>query len=146
MIFGQDRDQIRALYCGAWQQHISGQPLEPLQAQIVAVIELHPEYQGLLEKPELALGREYAPETGETNPFLHMGMHLAIREQIGTDRPAGIRDVYRRLLLGNGGDSHALDHRIMECLAEMIWHAQREGEMPDEARYLACIEALDRDR
>jgi len=141
MLFGQDRDQLRRMYCQAWQQYREGQVLEPLQAQIVAVIEQHPEYQPLLENPERALGREYLPELGETNPFLHMGMHLAIQEQVDTDRPAGIRDLYRRLA-AKTGDTHALDHGLMECLAEMIWQAQRDGSVPDEQRYLSCIRAM----
>lgn len=141
MLFGQDRDQMRRFYCAAWQSHRQGRPLEPLQQQIVAVIAQHPEYQSLLDDTERALGSEYLPETGETNPFLHMGMHLAIREQLGTDRPAGIRELYNRLL-ATCGDAHQLDHRIMDCLAEMIWRAQRNGTPPDESAYLACVRSL----
>ncbi|WP_204318325.1 DUF1841 family protein [Serratia marcescens] len=37
-------------------------------------------------------------ELGETNPFLHMGLHLAVREQVATDRPQGIRTVYTKLI------------------------------------------------
>jgi hypothetical protein len=143
MLFGQDRDQLRRVYCEAWQRHRQSLPLEPLQAQIVAVVERHPEYHALLENPEQALGREYPPEMGATNPFLHMGLHLAIQEQISTDRPGGIRDLYRRL---NEvcDDSHSADHRMMECLAEMIWQSQRDGTAPNEQRYLECIAKVSR--
>jgi len=141
MLFGQDRDRLRSLYCEAWRQHREGQPLAPLQAQIVAVVQQHPEYQQLLEDPEQALGRDYLPELGETNPFLHMGMHLAIREQIGTDRPAGIRGLYHSLST-RYPDSHSLEHRLMECLAQMIWEAQRDGQPADEMRYLECVRAI----
>ncbi len=141
MFYGQDRDQLRSLYCQAWRQHQQGQPLQPLQAQIVAVVARHPEYQPLLESPEQALGKEYLPELGETNPFLHMGMHLALQEQVSTDRPAGIRELYQRLSAGYA-DNHELEHRLMECLAEMIWQAQRGAAAPDEQRYLECIRAV----
>lgn len=141
MLFGDDREQLRRIYCEAWQQHRRGGVLEPLQAQIVAVVARHPEYQPLLAKPEQALSREYLPELGETNPFLHMGMHLAIREQVDTDRPAGMRDLYTRLA-AQSADTHALEHRLMECLAEMIWQAQRDGGLPDEEAYLRCIRAI----
>lgn len=141
MLFGQDRDQLRTFYCKAWESQRQGKPLQPLQAQIVSVIEKHPEYQAMLEKPEQALGREYLPELGETNPFLHMSMHLAIREQLDTNRPAGIRDLYHRLLIKTP-DNHELEHKLMECLAEMIWQAQKGGEAPDEARYLSCIRSI----
>ena len=145
MLFGQDRDQLRAFYCQAWQDHRRGKPLQPLQAQIVSVIERHPEYHALLEHPERALSRDYLPESGQTNPFLHMGMHLAIQEQVSTNRPPGIRDLYRQLSL-RCADEHQLQHQLMECLAEMLWQAQRDGTVPDEARYLGCIRALAADR
>jgi hypothetical protein len=143
MLFGQDRGQLRQFYCAAWAAHRTGEPLDPLQTQIVSVIQQHPEYHALLEKPDAAMQREYLPESGESNPFLHMGMHLAIQEQIATDRPVGIRRLYASLL-AKDGDPHELEHRMMECLAEMLWQAQRGGEMPDEKRYQACIEALER--
>ncbi len=141
MLFGQDRNQLRRMYCEAWSRHRQQLPVEPLQSEIVAVIEQHPEYHPLLENPDKALGKEYPPELGETNPFLHMGIHLAIREQVGTDRPKGIRALYQQLSV-NSTDLHELDHRLMECLAEMIWQAQRDGSMPDEERYLDCVRAL----
>ena len=141
MLFGQDRDQLRKFYCQAWESHCQGKPLEPLQARIVAVIEQHPEYQAVLENSEQALAREYLPELGETNPFLHIAMHLAIQEQIDTNRPAGIRELYNRLLIKTG-DRHELEHKLMECLAEMIWQVQKYGKTPDEKRYLACIKSI----
>lgn len=141
MLFGQDRDQLRRLYFEAWQAHQEGLPLEPLQAEIVAVVKLHPEYHALLESPERAIDKDYSPELGETNPFLHMGMHLAIHEQVSTDRPAGIRALYQQLL-AKQKDAHSLEHALMDCLADMIWQAQREGRQPDEAAYLTCIQTL----
>ena len=141
MLLGQDRNQLRQMYCDAWSRHRQHLPVEPLQSEIVAVIEKHPEYHLLLENPDKALGKEYPPELGETNPFLHMGMHLAIREQVGTDRPNGFRALYQKLA-ADSSDLHALEHQLMECLAEMIWQAQRDGSMPDEQRYLDCVRTL----
>ncbi len=145
MLFGQDRNQLRQFYCEAWRVHRAGEPLDPLQTQIAAVIVQHPEYQPLLETPDTTLERDYLPETGESNPFLHMGLHLAIQEQLTTNRPQGIRELFSSLL-SKEGDHHRLEHQLMECLTEMIWRSQRDGAMPDEAKYLACIAALDRER
>ena len=78
---------------------------------------------------------------GQTNPFLHMGMHLAIREQLATNRPAGITETFG-LLMARVQDAHAVEHRMMECLGEALWQAQRSGQEPDEARYLACLRQL----
>jgi len=138
MIFSQNRDQLRQFYCEVWRKHGAGLALEPLEGQIRDVILLHPEYHSLLENPEQALGREYLPEFGATNPFLHMGLHLAIHEQLSTDRPAGIR----ALVIGlrsRWTDMHALEHQMMECLAESLWRSQRDGIPPDEVEYLDCL-------
>ena len=141
MLFGQDRDQLRGVYVEVWKFYRLGKALNPLQAQIVVVIEQYSEYHSLLENADQAVSRDYLPELGETNPFLHMGMHLAIQEQIGSDRPAGIRKLYEQLL-AKRTDSHELQHQLMEYLAEMIWQAQRDGELPDEESYIACIKTL----
>lgn len=140
-MFGQDRDQMRRFYCDVWRKINAQQALEPLEQQLATVIGQHPEYHALLEDAELACSKDYLPEAGETNPFLHMGLHMAIQEQRATDRPAGIKNLYRQLL-HTCPDPHELEHRIMECLSEMIWRAQRYNTIPDEQAYLKCIQAL----
>ncbi len=142
-MFGNDRDSLRRYYRTVWDKATAGQPLEPLEHLIAGVIREHPEYQPVLADPEIALGREYTPEQGQTNPFLHMGMHIAIQEQLGGDRPAGILDVYQRLRR-RMGDSHAVEHRMMECLGETLWEAQRDGVEPDERVYLERLRRLAR--
>jgi len=139
-MFTQDRRELRRLFYQAWQAAQSGQPLAPLSAQIAGVVAMHPEYHGLLET-EQALDRDYLPETGETNPFLHMAMHIALQEQIATNRPAGIGDIHRQLQ-ARLGDPHAAEHQMMTCLMESLWQAQRQGNPPDEQAYLACLQRL----
>lgn len=141
MLFSQNRDQLRQFYCDVWRRHRAGEALEPLEVQVRDVILMHPEYQPLLERPDAALGRDYLPELGETNPFLHMGLHLALHEQVATDRPAGVRALAQRLRLARA-DGHALEHRMMDCLAEAIWRGQRDNTAPDEWEYLRCLERL----
>jgi hypothetical protein len=136
----QNREQLRRMYCDAWRKFRAGAPLEPLEAQLAAVIAEHAEYAPLLESSE-ALSQEFSPEGGRENPFLHLGLHLAIREQVSTDRPAGIARIHaalcRRL-----GDAHAAEHAMIELLAETLWEAQRFGRMPDEQRYLERLRGL----
>jgi len=140
-MFGQDRDEIRQSYLTAWQKAQAGEALDPTQRAIADVVADHPEYQGLLTDPDTALAKDYTPEQGETNPFLHMGLHLALREQVGTDRPTGIRPLHARLA-SRVGDEHEAEHRMMECLGEALWEAQRNGRAPDEAAYLECLKGL----
>jgi hypothetical protein len=140
-MYSQDRDNMRRYFLEAWGKAAAGEPLEPLESQIAGVIREHPEYHALLEKPEAALSREFFPEDGETNPYLHLGLHLAVLEQVATDRPPGIRAHYQQLA-ASAGDVHEAEHRIMECLAESLWEGQRKGRPPDERGYLACVERL----
>lgn len=139
----QSRDQLRLVYVDAWRKRRAGLPMEPLEMQVADVISLHPEYQAVLERPDSVVDRDYSPEGGQSNPFLHMGLHLAVRDQIATDRPPGIRsafnDVVKRL-----GAAHDAEHQLIECLAETMWEAQRSGLPPDEIAYLTRVKQLPR--
>jgi hypothetical protein len=116
------------------------QLLEPMEALIADVIEAHPEYHALLADNDEIKQQEFTPEQGQTNPFLHMGMHIALREQAGSDRPGGIKSIYQRLVAAKG--QHEAEHAMMECLGQALWSAQRNAQAPDEADYLDCLEKL----
>jgi hypothetical protein len=134
----QGRSSLRRMYMEAWRKHREALPVEPVEDQIIRVIEWHPEYADVLEAGDDALEQDYTPESGRTNPFLHMGLHLAIREQVATDRPRGIVDVHRALAQ-RLGDAHAAEHAMIECLGEALWQAQRSGRAPDETAYLEAL-------
>ena len=140
MIFTQDRDKLRALYREVLGKMESGAPMEPLESQIADVLSEHPEYHAAVRDPE-GHDRDYLPESGEVNPWLHMGLHLAIREQVSTDRPAGIRDIWQRLSV-RLGSAHQAEHAMQEQLVEALWTAQRDGTAPDEAAYLEALRSL----
>ena len=139
-MFGTDRNQIRQAYYEAWRKHQANEMLQPLEEMIVGVVALHPEYHGLLDNVDTT-DKDWLPDDGETNPFLHMGMHIAIQEQLSTDRPAGIAGLYTQIVQ-QIGDAHEADHKVMECLGEMLWQAQRDNRMPDEGAYLNCLKKL----
>ena len=132
---GYTREELRRSYADAWRKHRARTPLTPLEAMIVEVIERHPEYQTLIEDPQGALAFESAAAVPAENPFLHMGLHLAVREQVAIDRPPGVREL-QRSLEARLGDLHGAEHALMEALAETLWEAQRSGKAPDEAHYL----------
>jgi hypothetical protein len=138
MFFSQDRNQLRQMYLDAWRKHQQKLPMEPLESVIANIVARHPEYHATLEQGDDILDKDYSPESGESNPFLHMGMHIAIHEQLATDRPRGIKDAYQQLL-NKVADPHQVEHQMMECLAEMIWSAQRNNTAPDETEYLQCL-------
>ena len=137
----QDRSSLRRSYVEAWRKWRERAPLEPLEHQIASVVEQHPEYHPVLEQDADALNRDYSPEGGQSNPFLHMGMHLAIREQVATNRPAGITAIHAALSQ-RLGSAHEAEHRMIECLGEALWNAQRSGLPPDESAYLESLRRL----
>ncbi len=139
MLFNPTRDQARQFLFDSWRKHRSGEPLTPLENLAANLIAKHPEYHATFERPEHHQDRDYLPDHGETNPFLHLMMHLAIEEQISIDQPPGIRAHFVRLTRQLESE-HAAQHRMMECLNEMMWHAQRNRTQPDPAIYFACLE------
>ena len=138
-MFSQDRESIRGYFIAVWNKYLQKKPLEPLEQQVLAVILEHPEYHELLSDMESALTNDYPPEAGKSNPFLHMGMHIAIREQVGINRPPGIAAIYESLVMKTSGDTHAAEHLMLECLGESLWHARNEGMLPDETGYMDCL-------
>ena len=138
MIHTSDRRALRRMFVEAWHKARTGGVMQPLEVQIAEVIEEHPEYQAMMERADAAIERDYLPESGETNPFLHLALHIAVREQLATDRPGGIGYAFHALL-ARAGERHAAEHVILECLAESLWSAQRAGTMPDEGDYLRRI-------
>jgi Domain of unknown function (DUF1841) len=128
------REQLRQAYSDAWRKHREHAPLTPLETMITDVVGAHPEYHTIVSDQDAA-AFEPAVDGGGENPFLHMGLHLAVREQVSIDRPPGVRGLLQSLQ-SRLGDWHSAEHALMEALAETLWQAQRAGMPPDEGRYL----------
>ena len=138
MLYG-NRNDMRQVFVDTYRKMQGGKPLSPMEQLLAAVIGEHPEYHPLLDAADIE--RDYEVEQGQTNPFLHMAMHISIREQLSVDRPAGITAAWQRLSLREG-DAHRAEHRMLDCLAEMLLEAQRSGTMPDEQAYLRAVQQL----
>jgi hypothetical protein len=135
-MFSPSRNDVRDLFFGAWRGYREGRPLAGIEALALEVILQHPEYHAALDDPERNRDRDYVDES---NPFLHMSLHLALEEQLSIDQPAGIRRAWDALL-ARSGDRHRALHEALECLAETVWRAQRDALPPDAAAYLSCLE------
>ena len=140
LMFGQNREELRRFFQASWRKRLDGQTLQPLELIVVQVMEQHPEYHHHLADPE-QLDRDFTPEQGETNPWLHMSMHITLAEQIGADRPKGVRAHYQSVVR-RYSDPHTAEHAMMECLGVILWEAQRDRAAPDEQRYLECLKKL----
>lgn len=139
MFYNETVQDTRQLFFKSWEKYSLKTPLTPLEAQLVDVIKIHPEYHNILKAQNVSA--TFFAEQGQSNPFLHMGLHLSIRDQIATDRPKGIALVYSRLLKKHS-DVHVVEHLMMEPLAECLWNAQRNQAAPDEITYLRACRSL----
>ena len=137
-MFNPSRDEARRFLVGAWRKRCTGLPATPLEVLAADVAALHPEYHALLASGEAALGQEWTPEDGATNPFLHLSLHLAIEEQLSIDQPPGLRAAFEARMVKHG-DRHAALHDVLDCLGETLWRAQRDKQPPDGVAYLDCI-------
>ncbi|GHU30944.1 hypothetical protein AGMMS50256_18670 [Betaproteobacteria bacterium] len=136
-MFNPSREQARLFFCESWRKHREHLILEGAEATAADLIAGHPEYHALLENSQAAIGQEFTPEGGQTNPFLHLALHLAIAEQISIDQPRGIKAAYfalRRTL-----EVHDAEHAVMECLGETLWRSQRNKVPVDGDVYLDCV-------
>lgn len=139
MFFNPSRNEARNFLFESWRKRVAGELLTPLEDLAARLIAKHPEFHAVLENPERHLDKDYLPEHGAANPFLHLMMHLAIEEQISIDQPAGIRAQFLRLARKFESE-HDAQHRMIECLGEMMLQAQRNRSQPDAALYFACLD------
>ena len=138
-MFSPSRDEARRFLIDAWSKHRTQQSLSALENIAAGLIAMHPEYHAIFEQPDRHAERDYSPEAGDINPFLHLSLHLAVAEQLAIDQPPGIRAQFERLRTARG-DEHSALHAVLECLGEVIWSAQRQRTPPDAVLYLACLE------
>ena len=136
-MFNPSREQVRRFFCDAWHKRRECLPLTGAETTAADLIAAHPEYHALLETPDTAVDKEFTPEGGQTNPFLHLSLHLAIAEQISIDQPPGIQAIYHALR--QRLDVHDAEHAVMECLGEALWRAQRAGGAIDTPAYLEAL-------
>ena len=137
-MFTQDRSELRARFSTAWERVRHGQPMNAEEQQLVQIMREHPEYQEAITDDDEALHRDYGDD-GTVNPFLHIGLHVALLDQVGRDRPAGIRRVYRQVLDAYEGDRHKAEHAMMSCLADMLWRVMHQGQRFNDKAYLRCL-------
>lgn len=137
-LFNPSRDQVRDFFFGTWEKFTQQLPLTDLEKMALSVIHLHPEYHAILSAPDQYRDQEYFPEQGQTNPFLHMSLHLSILEQISINQPIGINDIYQQLKIKHQAE-HPAQHDVLDCLGETIWLAQQNKTQLDQHHYLQLL-------
>ncbi len=138
-LYNPRRDQVRQFFFDTWAKFQQKLSLTDLEKIAVEVMQMHPEYHALLNMPERHLNQQYFPEMGETNPFLHLSLHLSVIEQVSINQPIGIAQIYHQLQQQHA-DPHLAQHDLLECLAETIWQSQRNNTPLDSANYLTLLQ------
>jgi Domain of unknown function (DUF1841) len=138
-LFKPSRDEVRDFFFDAWAKFKLQQTLTDLEKIALGIMHMHPEYHAILDAPAQFKHQEYFPEFGETNPFLHMSLHLSILEQISINQPTGIAGIYNQLKM-KLADEHDAQHQILECLGEAIWLAQRNNTALDGNYYVQLLQ------
>ena len=134
-MFNPSRADVRDLFFGTWRKYGAGEPLAGIETLALEAILAHPEYHDVLSHPERWREKDY---TDESNPFLHMSLHVALAEQLSIDQPPGVVALFGEILLQKS-DRHLALHEAIECLAETVWRAQRDRRPPDAQAYLDCL-------
>ena len=134
-MFDPTREQVREMFFETWRKYRAGQPIAGIETLALDVILAHPEYHAALDDPERTRDRDYVDES---NPFLHMSLHLALEEQLSIDQPPGIVRHFEALV-AKLQDRHEALHQALECLAETVWRSQRDAAPPDADAYLECL-------
>lgn len=140
-----DRNQSRDIFFKAWHKHKLGAETQEIEKLIIQVLLQHPEYHQLLSDAPANRDREFSNELGIVNPFLHMGMHLTIIDQITIDNPVGMRYCYQKLVQ-KYADEYLSQDNMMDCLSDWLITIQTAN-TPDQVQaagsvYLDCLHLL----
>lgn len=96
-MFTPTREEARLFLTDSWAKFRAHATLTDLEQIAAGLIALHPEYYLFLEHPDQHTSRDFTPETGDVNPFLHLSLHLAVAEQLAIDQPPGICAEFARI-------------------------------------------------
>lgn len=129
---------VRNFFFDLYQKVARKEPISDLEKIAYSIILAHPEYNHVLDNKTKYLDFIWSIENGETNPFLHLSMHLTVLEQLSIDQPFGIKSLFQKLV-DQFKDKHESEHHLIDCLGEMLWQANRNQTAPDPVVYFACI-------
>jgi len=138
-MFSPSQEDVRRFFCAVYEKSLHNAPMEAIETLASQWIAEHPEYHADFSNVEDALGKVYTNAQGQSNPFLHLSMHLSISEQCSIDQPRGIRQAVE-LLTHRRNSLHVAHHETMECLGKMLEESQSSGRPPDGDAYIACVQ------
>jgi hypothetical protein len=137
-MFNPSQQDVRNFWFTTYNKAQNNVTLTDLERMAYSIILEHPEYKYIFENQAKYLDYQWLPEDGAINPILHFALHMAITEQLSIASSIEINALYQQMLL-KYRVKHDVEHELMECIGEMIWHAGRNQSTPDMNIYLNCI-------
>lgn len=137
-MFSPSQKDVRNFFFAVMEKQHNSMSLTDLEKIALSIILEHAEYAPILNNRDKYLDYQWTVDMGQTNPFLHLSMHMSIIEQLSIDQPAGIKALFSELCK-KFQDQHRASHELMECLGEMLWQAQANNTPPDIEIYFSCI-------
>jgi len=138
-MYNPSQDDVRRFFCQVYAKQQAQTLIDALEVLAGEWVAEHPEYHAVLTNEASALTQQFTGENGQSNPFLHLSMHLSISEQCSIDQPRGIRQAVE-LLASKRNSLHDAHHEVMECLGTMLWESQRSGQAPDGQAYIDAVQ------
>ncbi len=138
-MFGQDIQALRTVYFDAWEKFNQQAILSPLEHIITQAISTHPEYHDFFSDRKNV--NHTLTHSDGTPHFFHLGLHVALGEQLQADRPKGIKKIYTKLM-GLYFDPIEVEHKMIHCLMAFLVESAQHPNQPNEKNYLAKLEKL----
>lgn len=132
---------LRKVYFDSWHKSLRREILSPMEDMIVDIIKRHPEYHPIFSNANNFEELQEEKFALDHNPFFHLALHVTVLEQVGANRPVGIRPLFRKLLR-KIGDQTEVEHLIMECLARILVENFQQNDVENEKHYLEAIARL----
>lgn len=138
-MFSQNAADFRKFIYACWCKRHEAE-LSDLERQVLTILNAHPEYDTtVFEQWEEALKTSY-PADAHRNPFLHLSLHFGLQDQLSTNRPSGITELYRQTLSRYPQDEHRIQHQMIDVLYAIMQDQLQHPETPlDDADYLAIL-------
>lgn len=132
---------VRKFFANVWKNRFN-KNLDLMEKRALNIILAYPQYHYYLENIEKYLNYDFTPEKSQTNPFLHLSLHLSIQEQVSIDQPLGIREIHLKLCNKYNNNWVEAENKMMDYLVEMIWEAQKNNTPFNENLYIESLKLL----
>lgn len=140
MMFDISTQGVRLFLAEVWRKRFSLH-LQPIEVMTLKIINAHPQYHHILENIDSYLNKNWSALSRDSNPFLHLSLHLSLQEQVSIDQPPGIAVIHQKLCDRYGNWLEA-EHQMMDALLELLSNVGLSNKDFDMNMYLDRLKQL----